>query len=132
MAMTLPLPLAPVVLMPPWNFPIAIPSWKSGGALMAGCTVVFKPSSLTPLCAAKVCEVLEEAGLPPGVFNMVTGAGGLVGSALVDHPDITAISFTGGVETGRDVYVRGAKRLIKVGPGLGGENSIPLSGEQRV
>ena len=126
MAMTLHMPLGPVGLISPWNFPIAIPSWKSGGALMAGCTVVFKPSSLTPLCGAKVCEVLEEAGLPGGVFNMVTGGGGVVGNALVDHPDITAISFTGGVETGRDVYTRGARRLIKVGLELGGKNAILL------
>ena len=126
MAMTLHLPLGPVGLITPWNFPVAIPSWKSGGALMAGCTVVFKPSSLTPLCGAKVCEVLEEAGFPPGVFNMVTGAGGVVGNALIDHPDVAAVSFTGGVETGREVYQRGAKRLIKVGLELGGKNAILL------
>ena len=97
MAMTLHLPLGPVGLITPWNFPVAIPSWKSGGVLMAGCTVVFKPSSLTPLCGAKVCEVLEEAGLPRGVFNMVTGGGGVVGSV---GGGVTAVGGVGGVTGG--------------------------------
>jgi aldehyde dehydrogenase (NAD+) len=126
MCFTLHLPVGPVGLITPWNFPIAIPSWKSAAALISGCTVVFKPSSMTPLCGARFCEVLDEAGIPPGVFNMVVGSGGVVGTALVDHPDIRAISFTGGVDTGRRVYTQGAKRLIKVGLELGGKNAIIL------
>ncbi len=118
------LPVGPVGLITPWNFPIAIPSWKSGAALIAGCTVVFKPSSLTPLCAAKFTEVLEEAGFPAGVFNFVTGSGGVVGDAIIAHPSIRAVSFTGGVETGKEVYKAAAAKMIKVGLELGGKNPI--------
>ena len=124
--MTVRQPLGPVGLITPWNFPIAIPMWKSAAALLCGCTVVIKPATLTPLCGAKVCEVYEEAGLPPGVFNMVTGPGSVVGDGIIGHTAIRAISFTGGVETGREVYQKGAKRLIKVGLELGGKNAIIL------
>src|SRR5439155_918729 len=79
-------------LITPWNFPMAIPGWKSGAALIAGCPFILKPSSLTPLCAAKFVEVLDEAGFPPGVVNMLTGSGSVVGDGLVAHPDIRAIS----------------------------------------
>ena len=122
--MTLRLPVGPVGLITPWNFPIAIPSWKTGAALIAGCTAVFKPSSLTPLCAAKFVQVLHEAGLPPGVMNFVTGSGGVVGDGIVNHPDIRAVSFTGGVDTGRHVYEAAAKKMIKVGLELGGKNAV--------
>ncbi|HEY5539718.1 MAG TPA: aldehyde dehydrogenase family protein [Thermoplasmata archaeon] len=122
--MTLRFPVGPVGLITPWNFPIAIPSWKTGAALIAGCTAVFKPSSLTPLCAAKFVQVLHEAGLPPGVMNFVTGSGGVVGDGIVNHPDIRAVSFTGGVDTGRHVYEAAAKKMIKVGLELGGKNAV--------
>ncbi|TLZ78138.1 MAG: aldehyde dehydrogenase family protein [Methanobacteriota archaeon] len=79
---------------------------------------------MTPLCAAKFVEVLDEAGLPPGVVNMLTGSGSVVGDGLVAHPDIRAISFTGGVETGKHVYESAAKKMIKVGLELGGKNPI--------
>jgi len=92
--------------------------------LIAGCPFVLKPSSLTPLCAAKFVEVLDEAGFPPGVVNMVTGSGSVVGDGLVAHPDIRAISFTGGVDTGKHVYESAAKKMIKVGLELGGKNPI--------
>ena len=118
------IPVGPVALISPWNFPIAIPGWKSGAALIAGCTVVFKPSSLTPLCGAKFTEVLEEAGLPPGVFNFLVGPGSTAGDALIRHPDVRAISFTGGVDTGRAVYKAAAERMIKAGLELGGKNPI--------
>src|SRR5437867_7801925 len=103
MCMTIRLPVGLVGLITPWNFPMAIPAWKSGAALIAGCTIVFKPSSLTPLCGAKVAEVLEEAGFPPGVFNFIVGPGATAGDALVRHPDIRVIPFTGGVHTGKEV-----------------------------
>jgi len=103
---------------------MAIPAWKSGAALVAGCSFVLKPSSLTPLCAARFVEVLDEAGFPPGVLNLVTGSGSLVGDGLVDHPEIRAISFTGGVDTGKHVYESAAKKMIKVGLELGGKNAI--------
>ena len=124
MCFTIRLPVGPVALVTPWNFPIAIPSWKSGAALISGCTVVFKPSSLTPLCGAKFAEVLEEAGLPPGVFNIIVGPGSTAGDALIRHPDIRAISFTGGVDTGKQVYKAAAERMIKAGLELGGKNPI--------
>ena len=124
MCLTVRMPVGPVGLITPWNFPMAIPAWKSGAALIAGCPFVLKPSSLTPLCAAKFVEVLDEAGFPPGVVNMLTGGGAVVGDGLVVHPDIRAISFTGGVETGKHVYESAAKKMIKVGLELGGKNPI--------
>ena len=124
MCLTVRMPVGPVGLITPWNFPMAIPAWKSGAALIAGCPFVLKPSSLTPLCAAKFIEVLDEAGFPPGVVNMLTGGGEVVGDGLVAHPDIRAISFTGGVETGKHVYESAAKKMIKVGLELGGKNPI--------
>ena len=124
MCFTVRMPVGPVGLITPWNFPMAIPGWKSGAALIAGCPFVLKPSSLTPLCAAKFVEVLDEAGFPPGVVNMLTGTGSVVGDGLVNHPDIRAISFTGGVDTGRHVYESAAKKMIKVGLELGGKNAM--------
>src|SRR3989475_539866 len=106
MCLTTRLPVGPVGLITPWNFPMAIPAWKSGAALIAGCSFVLKPSSLTPLCAARFVEVLDEAGFPAGVVNMVTGTGSVVGDGLVAHPDIRAISFTGGVRP-REEGLRG-------------------------
>ncbi len=124
MCLTVRLPVGPVGLITPWNFPMAIPGWKSGAALVAGCSFVLKPSSLTPLCAAKFVEVLDEAGFPTGVVNMLTGGGSVVGDGIIQHPDIRAVSFTGGVETGRYVYESAAKKMIKVGLELGGKNAI--------
>ncbi len=124
MCMTVRLPVGPVGLITPWNFPVAIPAWKSGAALIAGCPIVFKPSSLTPLCAAKFVDCLDEAGFPPGVVNMVTGSGSVVGDLIVQHPEIRAVSFTGGVDTGKHVYESAAKKMIKVGLELGGKNAI--------
>src|SRR2546430_1954790 len=124
MCLTTRLPVGPVGLITPWNFPMAIPGWKSGAALIAGCSFVLKPSSLTPLCAARFVEVLDEAGFPAGVVNMVTGTGSVVGDGLVAHPDIRVISFTGGVDTGKHVYESAAKKMIKVGLELGGKNPI--------
>ena len=124
MCMTIRLPVGPVGLITPWNFPVAIPAWKSGAALIAGCPIVFKPSSLTPLCGAKFVECLDEAGFPPGVVNMVTGSGSVVGDGIVAHPDVRAVSFTGGVDTGKHVYESAARKMIKVGLELGGKNAI--------
>src|SRR5438132_10103237 len=112
MCLTTRLPVGPVGLITPWNFPMAIPAWKSGAALIAGCSFVLKPSSLTPLCAARFVEVLDEAGFPPGVVNMLTGSGGVVGDGLVAHPDIRAISFTSGVDTCKNVFVNVAKDML--------------------
>src|SRR2546422_537917 len=87
MCLTTRLPVGPVGLITPWNFPMAIPAWKSGAALIAGCSFVLKPSSLTPLCAARFVEVLDEAGFPAGVVNMVTGTGSVVGDELVERAE---------------------------------------------
>src|SRR5947199_49866 len=124
MCLTVRMPVGPAGLITPWNFPMAIPGWKSAAALIAGCPFILKPSSLTPLCAAKFVEVLDEAGFPPGVVNMLTGSWSVVGDGLVAHPDIRAISFTGGVDTGKHVYESAAKKMIKVGLELGGKNPI--------
>jgi acyl-CoA reductase-like NAD-dependent aldehyde dehydrogenase len=115
-------PKGVVACITPWNFPTAIPNWKIAAALICGDTVVFKPASNTALCAVEVVRAYEEAGVPAGVLNLVTGPGGVVGNALVEHPKVRAVSFTGGVETGREVYVRGAKQLKMVHLELGGKN----------
>jgi alpha-ketoglutaric semialdehyde dehydrogenase len=115
-------PKGVVACITPWNFPTAIPNWKIAAALICGNSVVFKPASNTALCGVEVVKVYEEAGLPPGVLNLVTGSGGIVGNALIEDPRVRAVSFTGGVETGREVYARGAKGLKMVHLELGGKN----------
>jgi acyl-CoA reductase-like NAD-dependent aldehyde dehydrogenase len=117
-------PKGVVACITPWNFPTAIPNWKIAAALIGGNTVVFKPASNTALCATEVVKAYEAAGLPPGVLNFVTGAGGTVGNALIDDPRVRAVSFTGGVETGRSVYQRGARDLKAVHLELGGKNPM--------
>jgi len=94
-------PIGVFGLITPWNFPIAIPAWKVFPALICGNTVVFKPSSETSVCAAKLVEILAEAGLPKGVLNMIHGPGGEVGEYLVSHPGVDAISFTGSFDVGK-------------------------------
>ena len=94
-------PVGVFALITPWNFPIAIPSWKIFPALICGNTVVFKPSSDTSVCAARLVEVLAEAGLPMGVLNLVQGPGGEIGEYLVTHPGIDAVSFTGSFDVGK-------------------------------
>jgi alpha-ketoglutaric semialdehyde dehydrogenase len=117
-------PKGVVACITPWNFPTSIPNWKIAAALICGNTIVFKPASATARCAAEIVKVYEEAGVPPGVLNFVTGSGGTVGSVLLEDPRIRAISFTGGVETGREVYVQGAKGLKMVHLELGGKNPV--------
>jgi acyl-CoA reductase-like NAD-dependent aldehyde dehydrogenase len=119
-------PKGVVACITPWNFPTAIPNWKIAAALISGNTVVLKPASNTALCATRVVQVYESAGLPAGALNLVTGSGSVVGGALIDDPRVRAVSFTGGVETGRDVYVRGAKGLKMVHLELGGKNPVIL------
>jgi len=124
--MTIRQPKGVVACITPWNFPTAIPNWKIAAALISGNTIVFKPASSTSGCAAEVVKAYEEAGIPPGVLNFVTGSGGVVGDALVSDPRIRTISFTGGVDTGRDVYVKGAQGLKMVHLELGGKNPVIL------
>src|SRR5213075_266935 len=99
-------PVGVVGLITPWNFPIAIPSWKMFPALLAGNTIVFKPAEDTPGLAATFVEVLIEAGIPPGVVNLVTGFGEEAGAEIVEHPLISVISFTGSTEVGRKIAAR--------------------------
>jgi len=120
--MTIRQPIGVVGCITPWNFPTAIPCWKLGAALISGNTVVFKPATLTPLCAAKLVEIFDEAGLPAGVLNLVTGSGSIVGNEIVENPKIQSISFTGSVSTGRDIYVKAAKLLKPIEVELGGKN----------
>ncbi|MDE1880708.1 MAG: aldehyde dehydrogenase family protein [Euryarchaeota archaeon] len=120
--MTVRQPKGVVAAITPWNFPTAIPNWKIAAALISGNTVVFKPASNTSLCGTKVVKAYEDAGLPPGVLNLVTGAGGIVGDALIRDPRVKAVSFTGGTDTGKQVYLKGAEHLKYVHLELGGKN----------
>jgi alpha-ketoglutaric semialdehyde dehydrogenase len=119
-------PIGVVALITPWNFPVAIPIWKIAPALVAGNTVVFKPAELTPLCAVRIVEIFEEAGIPPGVLNLVLGHGHVVGEELVHHPDVRAISFTGSNEVGASIYQKGSKRGIRVQCEMGGKNPVVI------
>ena len=117
-------PVGVVGLITPWNFPIAIPSWKMFPALMAGNTVVFKPAEDTPGLAVTFVEMLIEAGLPPGIVNIVTGYGNEAGAALVEHPDVSTISFTGSTPVGRQIAGRCGHLMKRVSCELGGKNAI--------
>lgn len=117
-------PLGVCGLITPWNFPMAIPSWKMMPALIAGNTVVLKPASYTPRMAIRLVEVLTEAGLPDGVVNVVLGTGSDVGDPLVDHPDVPVISFTGSTVTGGAVAVTAARRNKRLTLEMGGKNAV--------
>lgn len=122
--MTVRRPLGVVGLITPWNFPIAIPAWKIMPALVCGNTLIFKPSSDTPLCAIRLIEVLVEAGIPKGVVNLVTGPGSNTGEALVKHNKVRGVSFTGNRDTGKAVLKMAG--LKKVGLEMGGKNGIVI------
>src|SRR5690349_16084067 len=117
-------PLGVVGLIAPWNFPWAIPVWKSAPAIVAGNAVVFKPAELTPATSALLAEIYEEAGLPPGIFNMIVGRGSIVGDAMVTAPELKAISFTGSNAVGNALYVKAAQRGAKVTCEMGGKNAV--------
>jgi aldehyde dehydrogenase (NAD+) len=119
-------PLGPVAVITPWNFPVAIPVWKIAPALVSGDTVVFKPASLTPMTAAMIVEIFQEAGLPPGVLNLVHGGGREVGDTIVRHPAIQAVSFTGSNDVGIGLYGAAAARGIKCQCEMGGKNPIVI------
>lgn len=124
MAMAMRDPVGVVAAITPWNFPLAIPTWKIMPALVAGNTVVFKPATDTPAMAAMLVELMEEAGLPAGVLNLVYGSGGVVGEALTNHPDIDLISFTGSTAAGRRVGAVAGEQLKGCHLELGGKNAI--------
>jgi aminomuconate-semialdehyde/2-hydroxymuconate-6-semialdehyde dehydrogenase len=106
----------------PWNLPLYLFTWKIAPALAAGCTVVAKPSELTPMTAFLFSKLCIEAGLPPGVLNVVHGLGNIVGQAMVEHPDVVAISFTGGTVTGKTIASTAAPMFKKLSLELGGKN----------
>lgn len=115
-------PMGVVALISPWNLPLYLLSWKVAPALAMGNAVIAKPSELTPLTANVLAEVLHGLGLPPGAFNLLHGLGPEVGQALVEHPGVAAISFTGGTATGRRVAATAAPAFKKLSLELGGKN----------
>jgi acyl-CoA reductase-like NAD-dependent aldehyde dehydrogenase len=122
--MSVRMPVGVTGLITPWNFPMAIPSWKAMPALVLGNTVVIKPASDTPLSVVNLIHALEEAGLPPGVMNMVTGSGGAVGEPLARHPAVGIVSFTGSTGVGRAVSQACAPQFKHCHLEMGGKNVI--------
>jgi alpha-ketoglutaric semialdehyde dehydrogenase len=122
-AMSVRMPVGVIGLITPWNFPMAIPSWKLFPALVAGNTCVIKPATDTPLSVYNLVQTLVDAGLPPGVINIVCGGGSSVGNALVEHSDVRAISFTGSSEVGSHVAQRAAAGFKQVSLEMGGKNA---------
>ncbi|NEU31150.1 aldehyde dehydrogenase family protein [bacterium LRH843] len=123
-AMSVRAPVGVVGIITPWNFPIAIATWKSFPAIVAGNAVIWKPATETPLMAFELAAIFEEAGLPKGVINVVFGSGAAVGNAMVDHEDIRVISFTGSNEVGRKIASKCGERLKKVSLEMGGKNAV--------
>jgi alpha-ketoglutaric semialdehyde dehydrogenase len=122
-------PLGVVALITPWNFPSAIPAWKLAPALVAGNTIVLKPASLAPLSALRIVEALEKAGLPAGVINYVTGSGGAIGHAMIEHGSLKAVSFTGSCAVGNQLYDKATRRRLRVQLEMGGKNPTVVLGD---
>jgi len=125
-AMSIRQPVGVAAIITPWNFPMAIPSWKIVPALVCGNTVVFKPATLTPLSALNFVRILEEAGIPRGVVNLVTGGGGEVGNALLVSDTVRVVSFTGSTDVGRTVSEKAGPSFKKVHLEMGGKNVIMI------
>jgi aldehyde dehydrogenase (NAD+) len=123
-AMSMRQPVGVCAVVTPWNFPMAIPSWKIMPALVCGNTVVFKPATLTPLSGVNFVKILERAGVPPGVVNLVTGTGGTVGTALTTSEAVRVVSFTGSTDVGRVVSQQTAPAFKKLHLEMGGKNVI--------
>jgi aminomuconate-semialdehyde/2-hydroxymuconate-6-semialdehyde dehydrogenase len=119
---TLPQPIGVVATISPWNLPMLLFTWKFAPALAAGNCVIAKPSEVTPMTAYMLSALVNEAGIPRGVFNVLHGKGAKIGAAITKHPGIPAISFTGGTATGTEIYSAAAKQLKKVSLELGGKN----------
>lgn len=126
---TLRQPLGAVGCISPWNLPLYLFTWKIAPALAAGNCVVAKPSEITPMTAYLLSKICIEAGLPPGVLNIVHGLGGKVGQAITEHPNIKAISFTGGTETGRKIAATAAPQFKKLSLEMGGKNPTIIFGD---
>ncbi|HDL79057.1 MAG TPA: aldehyde dehydrogenase family protein, partial [Bacteroidetes bacterium] len=121
--MTMRMPIGVAGVISPWNFPMAIPTWKIFPALLTGNTVVFKPASDTPATATKLVEIFLEAGVPPQAINLVHGTGNSVGIPIVEHPDIDLISFTGSSAVGKIISQKAGKDLKRISLELGGKNA---------
>ena len=128
-SMTVRHPAGVAALITPWNFPIAIPLWKIAPALVSGCTAVFKPAEDTPLMATILVEIFEEVGLPAGVLNLVHGYGEEAGAALVEHPAVSVVSFTGSLEVGRQVAQICAQLGKRCSLELGSKNAMIVMGD---
>jgi betaine-aldehyde dehydrogenase len=126
---TLRVPLGVVGLIVPWNFPMVIATWKLGPALACGNTVVLKPASLTPLSAIRLGELALEAGVPPGVLNVIPGPGAAIGAAMSTHPGIAKIGFTGETATGRAIMAAAAQTIKRVSLELGGKSPCIVFGD---
>jgi aldehyde dehydrogenase (NAD+) len=122
-------PLGAVAIITPWNFPLSIPVWKIAPALVVGNSVVFKPASATPIMGIMLAKLLHEAGLPGGVLNIVTGAGGALGDALVTDERIAAVSFTGSYAVGHALYQKTAPRMTRTHLEMGGKNPIVVAAD---
>jgi aldehyde dehydrogenase (NAD+) len=131
-AMSVRQPLGVSAVITPWNFPMAIPSWKIIPALVCGNTVVFKPASLTPLSGVNFVKILEEAGVPPGVVNLVTGGGEEVGTAMAVAREVKVVSFTGSTDVGRTVSQKTASSFKKVHLEMGGKNVIMVMDDANI
>ena len=116
-------PLGPIGVITPWNFPIVTPVRKISPALAYGDTVVFKPATLTPWCAVRLVELYEQAGVPAGVLNLVTGSGGAIGAVISESPKIRGISFTGSTTVGKKIFRASVENLTKVQLEMGGKNA---------
>lgn len=125
-AMSMRVPVGVAGLITPWNFPIAIASWKSLPALVTGNAVVWKPATETPMTAYEFTKIYEEAGLPKGLLNLVNGSGSVVGSAMVEHPGIDLISFTGSNEVGSAINARAGELLKRTSLEMGGKNAVTV------
>jgi methylmalonic acid semialdehyde dehydrogenase len=123
-AYTIKQPLGVVACVTPWNFPVAIPVWKIAPALVAGNTVVFKPATLTPATGVRIVELFAEAGIPPGVLNLIIGSGSEAGDEIINHKAVKAISFTGSNQVGIRLYEEASRRGAKVQCEMGGKNPV--------
>jgi methylmalonic acid semialdehyde dehydrogenase len=125
-AYTIKQPLGVVACVTPWNFPVAIPVWKIAPALVAGNTVVFKPATLTPATAVRIVEIFEQAGIPPGVLNLILGSGSDAGEEIINHPAVKAVSFTGSNSVGIRLYEQVSRRGAKCQCEMGGKNPVVI------
>src|SRR6266850_3092053 len=125
-AYTIKQPLGVVACVTPWNFPVAIPTWKIAPALVAGNTVVFKPATITPATAVRIVEIFEEAGIPAGVLNLILGSGSDAGDEIINHPAVKAVSFTGSNGVGIRMYEQVSRRGAKCQCEMGGKNPVVI------